>query len=224
MSLVKGDNVIVYTYIGGIWQIFVCARTASLDVSTSMVEISTAGSGDYASFLPQKHSFTGSIDGLVNLDNTKLRLSDFRALQLSKTKLLMRFNRTSTTGEVYTSECNFFITNSNDSASYADVATFAIELQGTGSITEIFTPIPSPTLVAKMNRLEYTAIGGEVSFTDAALVGKDVLEVVTDGLGNCKLILSGTPINKEAKFDSVTGTITWAIPQEPNQESYVLYQ
>ncbi len=224
MSLVKGDNIIVYTLISGLWKMFSCARTATLTVSTSMIETSTSGAGDYASFLPQKHSFSGTIDGLTNLDNTNLRLSDFRALQLSKTRLLMRFQRTSVTGLVYTSEAYFYITNSTDSGSYADVATFAIELQGSGALTEIFTPIPTPTLVAKMNRLEYTAIGGEVSFTNAALVGKDVLEVVTDGLGNCKLILSGTPINKEALFDAATGTITWGIPQEPNQESYVLYQ
>lgn len=224
MSLVKGNNVVVYTFIGGLWKMFACARTATLSINTSMIEISTAGAGDFAAFLPQKHSFTGSIDGLINLDNTNLRLSDFRALQLSKQSLLMRFERTSVTGLVYSSEAKFYITNSTDSASYADVATFAIELQGTGAITEIFTPLPTPILVAKMTRLEYTAIGGETSFTSSVLVGKDVLEVVTDGIGNCKLILTGTPINKEAKFDATTGTITWAIPQEPNQETYVLYQ
>lgn len=224
MSLIKGKDIVVYTFLNGIWKMFACARTASFNVSTSMVEISTSGAGDYAAFLPQKHSFTGSIDGLINLDDATLRLSDFRALQLSKTKLLMRFERTSLTSEVYSSEVYFYITNSSDSGSYADVATFSIELQGTGAITEIFTPLPTPTLVPKMNRLEYTGVGGEVSFTNAILIGVDVVAINKDGIGNSKIILSGTPLNKEAKFDTVTGTITWAIPFEEFEEAYILYQ
>jgi hypothetical protein len=224
MDLVLGKNIVVYTFIGGVWKMFACARTASFSLSTSMLETVAIGSGSFANFVPQKHSFTGSIDGLINLDNTNLRLSDFRALQLAKTKLLMRFERTGQSGDVYSTEGNFYITNSEDTGSYADVSTFSITLQGTGKLIEVFTPIPSPTLTTKMNRLEYTGTGGEFSFTDASLIGKDVLSIHKDGLGFSKIILSGTPINKEAKFDNVTGTIEFGVPFEPSEEAYVLYQ
>lgn len=220
-ELVKGDSVIVYTNMGGVWTMFACARTATLNVNTAMIEISSAGSGDFAHFLPTKHSFTGSIDGLVNLDNTNLRLSDFRAMQLAKTMLLMRFERTSTGGLTYASEANFYITDSQDTSSYADVATFSIQLQGTGGITEIFTPLPSNPLGDM--RLEYTGIGGETSFTSTLLIGKNITNVVKDGIGLSRIILSGTPINKEVKFDSTTGTITFSVPLEPSEEIYVTY-
>lgn len=224
MDLVLGKDIVVYTYISGIWKMFACARTASFSLATSMLEIVVAGSGDFANFIPQKHSFTGSIDGLINLDNTNLRLSDFRALQLAKTKMLMRFERTGQSGDVYTTEGYFYITNSEDTGSYADVSTFSISLQGTGKLTEVFTPIPTPTLTTKMERLEYTGTGGEFSFTDPLLVGKEVLSIHKDGLGFSKIITSGTPINKEAKFDSTAGTIEFGVPFEPTEEAFVLYQ
>lgn len=222
MDLVLGKNIVVYTFIGGVWKMFACARTATFSLSTTMLETTVIGSGGFANFIPQKHSYTGTIDGLINLDNTNLRLSDFRAIQLNKQQLLMRFERTSQSNDVYTSEGRFYITNSEDSGSYADVSTFSISLQGTGQLIEIFTPTPlSPN---SMQRLEYTGTGGEFSFTDTALIGKDVVAIHKDGIGNSKIILSGTPLNKEAKFDNTTGTIEWAIPFEPNEEAYVLYQ
>jgi len=222
MDLVLGRDIVVYTYDNGQWKMFACARTATFTLNTTMIETTSIGSGSFSSFLPQKHSFTGSIDGLTNLDNTNLRLSDFRALQLNKQALLMRFERTSIDGDTYTSEGTFYITSSTDTGSYADISTFAIELQGSGALTEIFTPTPiTPNAVT---RLEYTGIGGEYSFTDSSLIGKDVVIINKDGIGNSKIILSGTPINKEAKFDSTTGTITWGIPFEPGEEAYVIYQ
>ena len=222
MELVLGKNIVVYTWVNGAWKMFACARTASFSLATTMLETTTIGSGSFASFLPQKHSFTGSIDGLINLDNTNLRLSDFRNLQLNKQPLLMRFERTGNDSSTYTTEGTFYITSSSDTGSYADIATFAIELQGSGALVEIFTPTPiTPNAVT---RLEYTGTGGEYSFTDSALIGKDVVAVHKDGIGNSKLILSGTPINKEAKFDSTTGTITFGIPFEESEEAYVLYQ
>jgi len=222
MELVLGKNIAVYTWVSGAWKLFACARSASLNVSTSMLETTGVGSGKYASFLPQKNSFTGTIEGLINLDNTNLRLSDFRDLQLNGVKLLMRFERTGTLNNVYTSEGYFYITNSSDTGSYADISTFSIDLQGTGSLVEIFTP--TSITPNAMIRLEYTGTGGEYGFTDSALIGKDVIAIHKDGIGNSKIITSGTPLNKEAKFVSSTGQVEWGIPFEIGEEAYVLYQ
>jgi hypothetical protein len=134
----------------------------------------------------------------------------------------MRFERVGQSGNVYTSEGKFYITSSDDTGSYADVSTFSINLQGTGALIEVFTP--TPTAPTTMQRLEYTGIGGEYSFTDTILIGKTILAAHKDGIGNSKLILTGTPLNKEVKFDSATGLVEWGIPFEPNEEAYILYQ
>ena len=84
MELVKGEDVVVLFYEGGEWKNYACARACTLTVNTSVIETTTTGAGNYTTIIPEKHSFTGSIDGLVNLDNGDgLSLADLRARQLA---------------------------------------------------------------------------------------------------------------------------------------------
>lgn len=73
-------------------------------------------------------------------------------------------------------------------------------------------------------RIEYTGTGGEVGFVDADLQNKNLFEAVKDGVGSSKIITSGSPVDKQVLFNTLTGSVTWAIPFEPGEESYVLYQ
>ncbi len=228
MSLVIGDNVFVLTYDNGGWRLYACAKSCTLSVSTSMVETSTTGSGDYATYEPQKHGITGTLDGVVDAHaDNMLTLADLRQRQLSKQRLLMRFTRTDTDGNVYTDECYFFITNTTDNGPFGEMATFTVELQGTGALTQIFTP--TSYLLSAVKR--YPAVddttaasGGETSFTIALLIGKDVLAVHKDGIGNCAIITTGSPVDKQVLYESTTGTFTWYVEFEPGETYYILYQ
>ena len=72
---------------------------------------------------------------------------------------------------------------------------------------------------------DYSPVQDATSFAVASLIGKDILEVVKDGIGFCKIITSGTPVSKEVKYTSSTGTFEFAIPFDSGEESpYVLYQ
>lgn len=223
MAKVLGNDVIVYFYIDGVWTLYACSRTITLNVVTEFIETTIVGDGAFSNFLPTKHSFTGTLEGLVDLDYSgRLTLADLRSKQLTKEKLLLRFQRTDIDGQVYTDEAYFYISETSDTSNFADVATFNVSLKGVGRITPIFTP----TTIGgnKVTRLEYTATGGEMGFTDASMIGKEAIEINRDGLGNSKIILSGTPINKEALFDATTGSIEWASPLAVGEETYVLYQ
>jgi hypothetical protein len=223
MSIVKGDNCIVLIYNSGMWKNYVCARDCSLDTQTDMIETSVSGAGKYATFEPTKNSFSGTMGGLISLNVANaLTLPELRALQLSHTKLLMRFTRTDDNANVYTDECYFYITGVQDSGPFGDLASFSVSLRGTGGITQIF--VPTPQTQGIVNRYEYTGTGMEYGFTEPLLIGKNVIEANKDGIGNSKLILSGTPVNKECLFDSTTGAVTWAIPFEAGEEAYLLYQ
>ena len=67
MSIVNGKNVTVRIYDNGAYRLYACATSCSISVSTSTVETSVTGSGNWASFMPQKHSWSGSLDGMANL-------------------------------------------------------------------------------------------------------------------------------------------------------------
>jgi predicted secreted protein len=223
MATVNGKNVILYIYDNGGWRMYACARSCSLQVTASTVEISTTGSGNWASFEPQKLSFSGSCDGVVNLQQAGLlTLADLRAKQIAFTKLLINFERTDEDGNVYTDQGTVIITGSSDTGSINDVATFNIDFIGTGALTQIFTP--TPLELSAVTRYQATSAGGETTINIPSLANKDILSVVKDGIGNCLIITSGVPVSKQVLYDVATGDFTWMVPFEAGETYYILYQ
>ena len=227
---VKGDNVVVYIFDGGIWKLYVCATSAELNVATEFIETSVSGSGLWATYAPTKNSFTLTLSGVVSLNETgSLSLPDLRQKQVAQETLLMRFQRTDESGNVYTGvyadELSFFITNSTDSGSFDGMNIFTIAGQGTGALTQIFTPVvPVPIGAGLVYRYEFTTAVNDTSLTDSVLIGKIILEFNMDGLGAGKIIGSCTPVGTEVKYISSTGQFIWAIPSEAGEEGYILYQ
>ena len=72
-----------------------------------------------------------------------------------------------------------------------------------------------------MKRLEI--IGTDNVYAAAILINRDVLEVSVDGIGMSKLISTGTPVDKEVKYDQTTGTLTFA-DSLIGKQVFVLYQ
>ena len=224
MSLVKGENVLLEFYNDGDWKAYACARSCTLTTVTELIETTVTGAGKYKHFTPTVNSFTGNCDGVVSLGSvTMLTLYSLRQMQLNHVMQRARFTRTAEDGtNVYVDTVDFYITNIQDTSPFDNIATFTIEMQGTGVLDQsIITP---STIVTKVKRFEYAGTGGEVAFTSATLVNKDILSVVKDGLGQCGIITSGTPASKEVKYNTATGTFTFAVQFEPSEPAYVLYQ
>ena len=153
-------------------------------------------------------------------------------MQINKEKHLIQFIRTGTGGvNNYTSEGYFFIKNTSDEGTIDGMASFTVDLQGSGELTETFEPTE---ILGNMHRYEYTGVGGETSFTAASLIGKTILAVNKDGMGNSKMIVSGTPTDKQVRLTGsyvsdkevliTTGVFTFAVPFYPGEEAYVLYR
>ena len=225
MSLVKGDNVLVYFYDGGLWKLYACGTACTLNVTTEFIETSVPLSGKNRTYRPTFNSFTGSISGLVHLNITNtLALPDLRAKQLNHEKLLMRFQRTANDGTVYTDECYVYIANSSDDAPTGGVNTFTIDLRGTGAITQIFTPT-SVNPNGKVKRTStWISTGGETSHVFSELIGKDIIEVSIDARDATKIITSGTPVDNEVKFTVASGTITFPYALNADISVYATYQ
>ncbi|MCZ2397118.1 MAG: hypothetical protein LC100_11315 [Chitinophagales bacterium] len=132
MAKIKGKNVLVQILKNDVWTDFGCAISVSLDVTTEMIETSEKGAGKFATFLPSKISFTGSLSGYVDL--TKLSLKEFREYQLAGTRLKMIWKRTEG-ADTYTESAEFFVINTHDEASYIGFNSYTVDLQGTGVLT-----------------------------------------------------------------------------------------
>ena len=222
--IVRGENVILYIYDDSMWKPVVCGRDCSFETNAEDIETSITGSGIWRTFEYAALTWTCSFDGVILLDGlNELSLQDIRAYQYARQKVLIRYQRSDDAGNVYTDEGYAIIVSISDSGNYDDVAAFSISLKGTGPLTTVMTPTPSGD-AGKVYRFEYTAVGGESSFTDVALAGKDILDVVVDGVGRSNIITSGTPVGQEVLYGSVTGTITLPFPLPADTEIYVLYQ
>jgi predicted secreted protein len=224
MSLIRGENVIIYVYDDGQWKPIICGKSCSLTTVAETIETSITGSGQWRTYEYAGFTWTVSMDGATFLDGeNQLSLQDIRLMQYGKEKLLIRYQRTDESSNVYLEQGTVLITNVSDTGAMDDMNLFTIELQGSGPLTISATPTPiNPT--AKVKRFEYTADGTSDSFTSATLIGKDVIEVVADGIGRCKIITSGSPVGQEALYDSATGTVTFPMILEDDVEVYVLYQ
>lgn len=225
MSKVAGKDVLALIFYNGSWRNYACGLSCSLDVSTSFLETSTRGNGKSKTFVPSTDEFTGTIEGAIALQEPLLlSLPDFRDLQDAQTLLLMRYQHTDSLGNVYTEECSVYISRTSSNGALDGMGTFTIEFRGTGARTRIYTTTATSTL--PVMRLEYTGVGGEDSFTDALLIGKTAIAVFRDGIEQSKLLLTGTPINKEVLFTPSTGTLTFTAgnPLATGEEIAVLYQ
>lgn len=222
MSKVLGKNVIAYIFHGGMWKVAICARSCEFTTVTEFIETSVKGAGKYKRFKPTVNSSTGTMEGLVAFNEPDtLALSDLRALQLAQTRLLLRYQRTDEDGNIYTDEVYSYISQTADVGDYKEAANFSLDLIGDGEIVQVFTP--TPTTGGTVTRVDFTQTDGQVDLTDPALVGKQLIEFVVDGVGYT-LIGAGTPVNKEFKFTAGTGLIEWGIPGTVDTDAYYIYQ
>jgi predicted secreted protein len=139
--IVKGEDVVVYFYDDVLddYVTYACARSCSFNLTTDTIETSITGQGTFRTFLPTAHSFTGSIEGLVNLDKSSpnLTIGSLLDKQINNTLLLMQFDYRDEDGNFLTLEASFYITGSSLISSFDNVATFNVEFIGTGQLTII---------------------------------------------------------------------------------------
>lgn len=76
--------------------------------------------------------------------------------------------------------------------------------------------------MAKSYVYNYTATGGELTFTDASLIGKTIFGIYRDGLAK-KLLTSGTPAADEVVFNSTTGNFLFSQPFYSSEKVIIQY-
>lgn len=213
------------------WVLYGCARSCSLNLSTETIQTSVTGAQGWRTQEPTQHSFAGSLEGLVNLqEENLLSLPDLRAKQIARQKLKLRFQRTAIDGvTIYTDEGFFYIVNTSDEGPMNQMNSFTVEFVGTGALTQVFTPAE---ILGNVKRFQYTGTSGETSFTAVTavdgspiiLIGKTVLGLEVDGLGFSKMITAGTPVDKQFKFVTATGTLTVPVPLDAGIEVFGYYR
>lgn len=186
-----------------------CSTDCEIDMATDMREVTNYQSAKFKEFKPNTNQWNVSTSGLITIGSY-----DYAAMVrdwVAQTPITLIFNidggalgSTQLTGTAYINAVKL-------AGSNGAVATYAISFMGSGILNVTSTIIP-PSTSNDVTRFEYTAVGGELSVTDAVLLNKNAVVSVLRGgtdIGNIKI--SGTPIGEEKKYVSATGTVSWAV-------------
>jgi hypothetical protein len=226
MEKIEGKYCLLESYNDGNWVQWACARSCTFISTVEYIETTVTGAGKDKHFTPTVNSFIGTIEGISVFEDGStdfLALSQLRIKQLGHELQRVRYLRGNKANTLfYTTAADFYISEISDTSSFDNVNTFNINLIGTG--VPDHTIITPPTIITKVKRFEYAGTGGEVSFTSSTLINKDILSVVKDGLGQCRIITSGSPASKEVKYTTGTGQFTFAVQFEAGEPAYVIYQ
>jgi len=80
----------------------------------------------------------------------------------------------------------------------------------------------APVDTGNIQMYEYVGIGGENSFTNVNLIGKNVFTVFKDGI-QFNIKTSGTPVGKEVKYIDTTGEFIFGVQFEAEETATIIY-
>ena len=140
MGVVLGKDVILSADFGGETLPFGCARSCTFDIQREFVETSITGSGTFRTFIPSAASFTGTIEGLVALEElgaaTTQNMGIIYDMFFNSTPIEITFYEVDETGEHFLSKsCYIYIESISETGSFDNVSTFSINFKGNGQPT-----------------------------------------------------------------------------------------
>lgn len=228
-NFVLGKNVTVFKFDESItaWVPYACARSCNFTLDIDTIETSISGSGKFRTYLPVSNAFTGDTEGLTQLGKANhLSVADLMQLALNHTIMLMRFEDIAENGDAFIKEAYFFITNVTQTASFDNVATFSVTLQGTGELTLVYEP--TPIIQGVMYRQEFILPAGETEVTIPQVNGvsiENIIGVGLDGYDYPNIIGSGTPIGSEVKYISAGAKLTFPYADaDYDRNGFIQYQ
>jgi predicted secreted protein len=224
---VIGKNIMLYKYDAETETDipFACSTNCSFNVTVDQKEVTSQSSAWYREYRNDIASWNITCDGLVTLDNYGYLF--LLELQQSRESIVVKFViDNGVDGLVIISgTCN--MTSLTINGPYKDIATYSVSLQGSGAYGTSGTSItPSGTVIVggSVYSKGYTAIGGETTITWSDMLGKTCLYVSRGGVDVQAIITSGTPVDEEVKWNSVTGVLTFSRVLEAGEFVRALFQ
>lgn len=190
---------------------FACSTNCNFSVNVDQIEVTSVTSAWFREYRNDLASWNISCDGLVILSN----FSYLFMLNKQLNREPIEINFVIDNGEdglvIINGICN--ITSISLGAPVRDVATYNVTLQGSGAYGTTGTSINQGGVVIRggyVYNKEYTAAGGETTITWADMIGKDCIYVSRGGIDCQAIINSGTPVNEQVKWSSLTGVLTFS--------------
>lgn len=189
---------------------FSCSTDCTFNLVAEQKEVTSQSSAWYREYRPDVGSWTVSCNGLVTL--TGYGYLFLLNQQKNRTTILIKFviDNGADGLVIISGNCNLVDLTIN--APYKDIATYSVNLQGTGAFGTTGTTInPSGVVITGGATImkQFTAAGGETTKVWSDLIGNEILYVSRGGIDVREILTSGTPVDNQVRWNSVTGTLTF---------------
>jgi predicted secreted protein len=224
---VIGKNIMLYKYDAETETDipFACSTNCTFSVNVDQKEVTSQTSAWYREFKNDVATWTITCDGLVTLDNYGYLF--LLEQQQNRETILVKFVIDNGVDGLVIISGNTNLTSLSINAPYKDIGTYSVSLQGTGAYGTSGTSIsPSGVVIVggSVYSKGYTAAGAETTITWTDVIGKTCLYVSRGGIDVQNIIVSGTPINEEVKWNSTTGVLTFSRALESGEYVRALFQ
>ena len=219
---VKADGIVIYHKLGIGFYPIACGINASITTTTDKIELAPYTNGKWRTFEYGRTTGTITSSGLIKLDPGSSAYSPFDLLdyQYAHEKVLTKYTITDPQGNSKTYQVNCLIDEVTLNTDAGGVATYTMSMTMTSDPT--FVQIPVDTGGANVQAWDYTATGGEVSITNVALIGDEVVDVRRNGIG-LEVIFTGSPNGNQVLFDDTTGEFTFGMGLGADEYILVIY-
>lgn len=215
-SIVMGRDMLLEGLIDLDWYPLGCATTCSFQYTNELIGKTDVNSGLFRKYRVRLSDCTANIQGLTSLV-TDSTISSFYFLQeaIRRTEIDLRFRFTDEAGNTQAITGKWLVSTVGLNGDVSAFSEFDISFQGTGGISLDPVVIDSPgvgVICDVQDTLRLTLVEGEYSVSSALLIGTDREIIFVDREGSGQAETTGTPGNRQFKFDKTLGTITFSTP------------
>lgn len=222
--IIQGRNVAFSFDLGTGSKLLICARSFSIEHTTTLIETTSLTTGKYREYEGQSIDWTITIGTVLAIDTDKLGAFDMLAHQLSLKRLSFTATFTDDFGTISTLTGLCIIETNTINGSTADPVGADMTLKGCGKIPELDTVDGEAEPNLSLLTWFYESLeGGETELSRADWIGADIIEVIRNGM-NLRIVAEATSNPNEVKVDTITGTITPGLPLTVGEWVQVVYE
>lgn len=230
-NIVQGGNVSLSRLVDADYIPIACADKIAIRFSNEVIGKSTVDTGIFRKRRVRWSDFSASVNGLMTLANTSTGMASIDFLQpaVARKELTLRFTYEDEANIVKMIEGNFLVESVEHNSTTEGFAEYDIQFIGNGDF--IVSDIPSPVIPEGFETKSdwWQPANGAISFSGVGEGGEsftgadEIIEVIRE-MGPPLEDTSGTPGEREFKFDGTNISIHSGFPFSGDEKIFVIWQ
>ena len=215
LNTIVGKDVFVYFRYAGDWQLVGCGISCTFESENELIQRTGINDGLFVKKRVRRTDWRGSVTGVMVADSNSPIVSQFYLLeeQVRREEQEVKFEFTAQDSSVKSITGRAVIRTIPFNADESSFAKFDVQLEGTGAFSLSEGSSPSTLVDENVDSDYWTVTPGTSQVSGNSVNGKNttgkvLLAVSRSGTAH-DIITSGSPVNRQAKHNTLTGSTTF---------------